>query len=34
MEEKNISLMRESENNVGSVNVHPGGIMAYWSGVA
>ena len=34
MEEKNISLMRESENNVGSINIRPGGIMAYWSGVA
>ena len=30
MEEINIRLIRESEHNVGSINIGPGGIMAYW----
>lgn len=29
MEEKNIQLIRESEHNVGSINIGPGGMMAY-----
>lgn len=34
MEEKNIKLIRESENTVGSINMHPSGIMTYKSGIA
>lgn len=34
MYEENRRLMREGENILRSINIHPGGMMAYQSGVA